>query len=162
VAVFLNPNNPSQGPQLQEVERVAGALGLRLLVLEVRTAEEFAGAFEGAARAHAEGLIPLSDPLATNHRARIAQLAADTRLPAVYDQRDFVVVGGLMAYGTNFPAHYRRAAYYVDRILKGAKPGELPIEQPMIVDCVINLKAAAALGLTIPPAVLAQATEIVQ
>jgi putative ABC transport system substrate-binding protein len=162
VVTLFNPNHPAVPPQLRELESAASVLGIELRQVEVRSADDFAGAFEAAVRWHADGLVASSDAFLTNHRAQVAELAAAHRLPAVYSHRDFVPVGGLMAYGTNLPAHYRRAAYYVDRILKGAKPADLPVEQPMLFDFVVNMKTAQALGITFPNEIMLQVTEVIE
>jgi putative ABC transport system substrate-binding protein len=109
-----------------------------------------------------DGLLLLESPFFTTHRARLAELPARSRLPAIYGQREYVEVGGLMSYGTDYPDLYRRAAVYVDKILKGAKPGDLPIEQPTKFELVINLKTAKALDLTIPPSLLQRADQVIE
>src|SRR5262249_62339402 len=114
---------------------------------------------QAARRAGAEGVPVPTDPLVSPNRARIASLATENRLPAIYENRDFVQPGGLMAYGPSFTAALRRAAYYVTRILQGARPGELPVEQPTTFDLVLNLRTAQALGISFPPEVLLSATE---
>jgi putative ABC transport system substrate-binding protein len=118
--------------------------------------------FDAAIREQADPLIVTGDGLTLTHRSRIVEFAAQRRLPAMYAYREFVVAGGLIAYGPNLAEMYRRDAYYVDRIAKGAKPADLPVEQPTKYDFVINLQTAQALGLTIPQLILAQATEIIQ
>jgi putative ABC transport system substrate-binding protein len=140
----------------------ARALGVRLQFVEARGADEFARAFAdmGSARAGALTVLP-SNRFLREHR-RLVDLAAKNRLPAVYTSREFVDAGGLMSYGANEPDLFRRAAIYVDKILKGAKPGDLPVEQPTKFELVINLKTAKALGLTIPQSVLAHADEVIQ
>jgi putative tryptophan/tyrosine transport system substrate-binding protein len=120
--------------------------------------------FDSASKAvrGTDGLLLLESPFFTTHRARLAELAAKSRRPAIYGQREYVEVGGLMPYGTHFHDLYRRAALYVDKILKGAKPADLPVEQPTKFELVINLKTAKALGLTIPPSLLGRADEVIQ
>jgi putative ABC transport system substrate-binding protein len=162
VAVLWNPTNPGRTPELREVEVAAGALGVRLQAVEVHGPTELDGAFAAMTKEQADGVMVPLDFVLLNLRTTIIDLAAKNRLPAVYGQRDYVDSGGLMSYAANVSEMYRRAAYYVDRILKGAKPGDLPIEQPMTFEFVINLKTAQALGLTIPPHVLLQATEVIQ
>jgi putative ABC transport system substrate-binding protein len=125
-------------------------------------ADGFVGAFETAAREGADGLLMLPSQFLSREAARIVDLAARYRLPTMYTGRNFVDVGGLMAYGANVAHAYRRAAYYVDRILKGAKPADLPVEQPMTFDFVVNLKTAQALGITFPDEIMLQVTEVVQ
>jgi len=141
----------------QTMEGSASALGLRLQPLEARSAEDYRAAFSAMSRARAEGLVALPMGTASIHRALIAELAAKHRLPAVYGDASYVEVGGLMSYGPNFPDLYRRAATYVDKILKGASPANLPVEQPTKFELVINLRTAKALKLTMPASVLLRA-----
>ena len=162
VAVLWNPTNPGRTPELREVEVAAGALGVRLQAVEVRGPTALDGAFAAMTKEQADGVMVPSDFVLLDLRTTIIDLAAKNRLPAVYGQRDYVDSGGLMSYAANVSDMYRRAAYYVDRILKGAKPADLPIEQPREFEFVINLKTAQALGLTIPQQVLLQATEVIQ
>ncbi len=162
VAVLSNLTNPIHAPYLTEAEIAARALEVRLHILEARAPSDFAGAFSAMRTERDGGLIVLGDPMFFGQRARIAELAASHRLPAVASFREFVDAGGLTAYGANLRENFRRAATYVDRILKGAKPGDLPIEQPTKFEFVINLKTARALGLTIPQSVLLRADEVVQ
>jgi putative ABC transport system substrate-binding protein len=146
----------------QEVEAAARVLMTQLQVVEARDPGEFEGAFRAIARGHAQALMTLPDPMIWTHRTRIAELALKGRLPTMFPEREFVDAGGLMSYGPSLPDLWRRAATHVDKILKGSKPGDLPIEQPTTFELVINLKTAKALGLTIPPSVLRQATEVVE
>jgi putative tryptophan/tyrosine transport system substrate-binding protein len=162
VSIFTNPTNPIHAPQLAELESAARVLGLQVQRLEVQSPDDFDGAFAAAVMGQADALMVPSDALTTNHRGRLASLAMQYRLPVIYDYREFAEVGGLMAYGPNLRDLYRRAAGYVDKILKGARPADLPVEQPMQFDFIINLTTAHALGLTIPPHVLLQATEVIQ
>jgi putative ABC transport system substrate-binding protein len=145
-----------------EMERVGAQLGVELLSLPVRSSDDLPGAFETAARGRAEALVVIDDIVITRHRDAIVALATQRGLPVVSLYKTFAEAGGLLAYGANLPALYRRAAQYIDRILKGVKPGELPIEQPTRFDLVVNLKAAGALGLTLPPSVLARADEVIE
>jgi putative ABC transport system substrate-binding protein len=131
-------------------------------LVPVRAPDDFAGAFTAAVDWGADALLVPSDGLANSHPARVIELVAQHRLPTFYEHREFTDLGGLAAYGPNYAEIYRRGAAYVDKILKGAKPADLPVEQPATFDFVINLKTAQALGLTIPPSVLAQATEVIQ
>ena len=147
---------------LTEANLAAGVLGLRLQVVEARGPEDFDRAFSDMTRARAGALTVLPSTMFIIERRRLVDLAAKNRLPAVYTWREFVDAGGLMAYGPNLADLYRRAATYVDKILKGAKPGDLPVEQPTKFELVINLKTAKALGLTIPPSLLARADEVIQ
>jgi putative ABC transport system substrate-binding protein len=162
VAVLLNAANPGSVHSLSDTQKAAQTLGLQLQILQVRGPDEFEGAFAAATTEHADGLIQLSDAMLFQNRARLVDLAAKHRLPAIYEVKGFAEVGGLMSYGPNIPDQYRRAATYVDKILKGAKPADLPVEQPMKFELVINLKTAQALGLTIPPMLLFQADEIIR
>jgi len=149
-------------PRSKELELAAGALGVQLQFSDVRRPEDIEPAFGEARREHVDAAVVFASPILEAHRTRVADLAAQHRLPTVYHVREFVEAGGLMCYGVSFIGLYRRAATYVDRILKGAKPADLPVEQPMRFDLVINLQTAQALGLTIPPHVLLQATEVIQ
>ncbi len=157
------PDIPSMELFWKETERAAQALRLALLPVDVTRPEHYRDAFTAIARGRADALITLGDfPLSTRQRAQLVGLVAQNRLPAVYQGRGSVEVGGLMSYGPNLPALHRRAATYVDKILKGAKPSTLPVEQPTKFDLVINLKAAQLLGLTIPQSILLQADEIIE
>jgi len=160
VAVLWDPSNPTNPIQLKGAEVAARTLGLQLQPAPVQSPSDFDAAFKAARGAN--GLFLLDSPLVTTHRARLAGLAATSRLPAISGVRDFVEVGGLMSYGVDFADSFRRAATYVDKILKGAKPGDLPVEQPTKLELVINLKTAKALGLTIPQSLLGRADEIIQ
>jgi len=162
VAILWNPNNPEKVTESSEIQQFAPSLGLHTLSLELRRQEDIEGAFQTAASSGADALMVLQDPLTAIHSARIVAVAAERRLPTMYGVRLWTEAGGLMHYGINSVALFRRAATYVDKILKGAKPADLPVEQPTTYDFVVNLKAAQAIGLTIPQSVLAQATEILQ
>jgi len=162
VALLWNPTNASNTPALREAEAAARALGVRLQPLEVRAPGGIDGAFAAMTRERAGAVIVLVDALLNEHRTRIAALAIKSRLPAVHGIREHAEVGGLMAYGASISDMYRRAATYVDKILKGAKPADLPVEQPMKFELVINLKTARALGLTIPRSVLSLADEVIR
>ncbi len=160
VAVLWHPANPSNPIQLKGAQAAARALGMRLEPVSIQGPNDFDSASKAVPGA--DGLLFLESPLFTTHRARLAELAARSRLPAIYGQREYVEVGGLMSYGTHFKDLYRRAAWYVDKILKGAKPGDLPVEQPTNFELVINLKTAKALGLTIPPSLLQRADQVIE
>jgi putative tryptophan/tyrosine transport system substrate-binding protein len=162
VAILSNPGNPVHAVYRQEAQVAAERVGVRLQSVEARKPEDFDLAFAAMVRQQAGGLIVLPDPLNLSARARIAELAARTRLPAIYPTRDYADAGGLVSYGPYTPDLYRRAAVYVDRILKGAKPGDLPIEQPTKFELVTNLKTAKALGLTIPPSILLRADQVIE
>jgi putative ABC transport system substrate-binding protein len=165
VAVLWQPGAAGERTEkdmLKEADVAARALGVLLQVVEVRGPAEFDRAFSNMTRARAGALTVLGTPMFFTERRRLVDLAAKNRLPVVYGTRDYVDVGGLMAYGPNTADLVRRAAAYVDKILKGAKPGDLPVEQPTKFELVINLKTAKALGLTIPPSLLARADEVIQ
>jgi putative tryptophan/tyrosine transport system substrate-binding protein len=156
------PGNPGIALALRETETAAPLLRVQVQPLEVRSPNDFGGAFDAAIAQGVDALRVTSGGLTTSHLTRIIELAAERRLPTLYEGRESVLAGGLMSYGPNIPELSRRAATYVDKILKGANPADLPIEQPMRFDFVINLRTAQALGLTIPHHVLLQATEVIQ
>ena len=163
VAILVNrATSPFTVTGLKEAELAARALGLQRHVVEVRDPREFDNAFAALTRVRADAIFVPADPLFFQHRTRLAELAAKTRLPAMWGIRDQAEAGGLMAYGVNLVDLSRRAAIYVDKILKGAKPADLPVEQPTKFELVINLKTAKALGLTIPPSVLARADQVIE
>jgi len=161
-AVIGNPTNPAVRLQSQEAQDAAPLLGIRLVSIEVRRAGDIAAAFDIAKQEGAQGVIVLPDPLTGSHRSAIIELAAKTRMPTMYGYREYVDDGGFMAYGPNYRAVFRRAAIYVDKILKGTKPADLPVEQPTKLELVINLKTAKALGLTVPDKLLALADEVIE
>jgi putative ABC transport system substrate-binding protein len=146
----------------QETQAVAQALGLRLHAQDVQEPQDLEGAFARTAQVHPDALLVLGDALLGMHRHHIAAFATQHRLPTMYGRRDYVEAGGLISYGADFRDHFRPAASYVDKILKGANPADLPVEQPMRFEFIINLKTAEALGLTIPPTLLFQATEVIR
>jgi putative ABC transport system substrate-binding protein len=162
VAVLGTSANPGNVQQLRETELAAKAMGLKLQYLDVRTSKDLETAFQAAAKEHADAVLMLGGPLFIYQRTKIAELAIKSRLPAVYNRSEFVEDGGLMTYGASIPDLHRRAATYVDKILKGAKPADLPVEQPAKFELVINLKAAKQIGLTIPPNVLARADRVIK
>jgi putative ABC transport system substrate-binding protein len=162
VAVLWSPVVQRFVLNFRELEVEARSLGLQLQSLEVRGADELESAFRAATKERAQALIMLRAPLIMDQQKRIADLAVRNRLPAIHDDRVFVEAGGLIAYGTDFSALYRRAAYYVDRILKGAKPADLPVERPTKFELVINLKTAKQIGLTIPQSVLFRAHKVIK
>jgi putative tryptophan/tyrosine transport system substrate-binding protein len=161
VAVLGNPGNPVVALQFVELEEAAPQLGLRVGRLEVRAAEDFAAVFAAAAEQPPDGFVGLFDGLTLSHRADIVGFAARNRLPAIYATRDFVDVGGLMTYSPSFPDMYRRAATYVDKIMKGARPADLPVERPRRFSLIVNQGALNALGATLPLAVRVQADEVI-
>ena len=162
VGAIWNPENASSVSSFKETQVAAQALRMQLQSLEVRGPNDFEGAFQAATKGRAGALSVLSDAVMFAHRTRILELAGKQRLPTMHTQSLWVEAGGMMSYGTHFPDLYRRAATYVDKILKGAKPADLPVEQPTKFELVINLKTAKALGLTIPPNVLARADKVIQ
>jgi putative tryptophan/tyrosine transport system substrate-binding protein len=162
VGFLWNAALAGRGGELQLTERDAHALGLQVRELDVRAAEEFEAAFEIAVRDQVQAVLVQNNFLANAHKGRIADLALRSRLPTISALTDYPATGGLMAYGPNQAAHFRQGAVYVDKILKGAKPADLPVEQPREFEFVINLRTAQALGLTIPPHVLLQTTEVIQ
>ena len=162
VAVLWNPAVSAIVAAIGEVKVAARSLGMQLQVLEARGPNDFDGAFAAMVKERAGALLVLVDPMFSFHRTRLADLAVKSRLPAVYTNRQPVEAGGLMSYGPSFSDLWRRAAGYVDKILKGAKPADLPVEQPTKFELVINLKTAKALGLTIPPSLLVRADEVIQ
>jgi putative ABC transport system substrate-binding protein len=162
VAVLANSVNPIHAIFWRETEPAARELGLELQPVEARVPEDFEVAFAAATRGKAGALIAFDDALTYNYRTRVVALAAASRLPALYGYREFPDEGGLMSYGASFADLFRRAATYVDKILKGAKPADLPIEQPTKFDLVINLKVAKALGIQLSPTLLARADEVIE
>ena len=161
VAVLGTWSLQSYEPLTSAIVRAAGALGVQLHSLDVPGSEDLEPAFRDARDGRADAVLVLPSPILESARARIADLAARHRLPAIYHDREYVEVGGLMCYGASWTGLYRRAATYVDRILKGARPADLPVERPATFDLVIHLQAARALGLAIPQPVLDQATEVI-
>jgi putative ABC transport system substrate-binding protein len=162
LGALVNVTNPLHVPQLQETKAAAVTNGIDLMPVEIRYPDELGPAFETLAKERVEALAVPPDTVFSNFRRRIAELAAATRMPAIYGFREHVEDGGLMSYGPDNRGNYRRAAAYVDKILKGAKPGDLPIEQPTKFELVINLKTAKALGLEIPPQLLARADDVIE
>ena len=162
VAVLWNPENQSLLAALKEMRAAALVLGMKVQVLEVRTPGELEEAFKGIVRQQPEALHVMGDRLFLHNRQRIVDFASKQRLPVVSTHPELVEAGGLMFYGPSYPGMHRRAATYVDKILKGVSPADLPVERPTTFDLVINLKTARALGLTIPPSVLLRATEVIQ
>jgi len=162
LAVFGNSANAGNATQLKETERAAGSLRVQLQYLDIRSAKDIETAFREASKERADAVFILRGPVLNAQRTLIAQHAVKSRLPAIYPQSNFVEAGGLMSYGTNIADLERRAATYVDKILKGAKPADLPVEQPMKFEFVINLKAAKQIGLTVPPNVLVRADKVIR
>jgi putative tryptophan/tyrosine transport system substrate-binding protein len=163
VAVFGTSTQPGNAQSLKEVELVAKAFGVKLQYLDVLSSKEIATAFRAATKGRADAVLMLLPArVASSQRTQMAELAVKSRLPAIYDRSEYVEAGGLMTYGVNFSDLDRRAATYVDKILKGAKPADLPVEQPIKFELIINLKAAKQIGLTIPPNVLARADRVIR
>ncbi len=162
LGVLWNPGSQGSTANFQETEAVARSFGLQVQSLEARNPSELESAFKTATMGRADALIVVESVLTGVHRNRIVELATNGRLPTMVGQGRGVVAGGLMYYGPNFPDLHRRAATYVDKILKGAKPGDLPVEQPTKFELIINLKTAKQIGLTIPPSVLARADKVIK
>ncbi len=162
VAILGNSTDPGNAQVVGETERAAAALGVQQLSLDVRAPEDIETAFRAAGKGRADAVLVLPSFLLTSQRKQLVDLAAKSRFPAIYDRREFVEDGGLMTYAVSSTDLFRRAATYVDKILKGAKPADLPVEQPTKFELVINLKAARQIGLTIPPNVLARADKVIR
>jgi putative tryptophan/tyrosine transport system substrate-binding protein len=162
MAVLWNPDYVGMRARFEQARVAAPAVGLTVRSVEVRDTRELDVAFEAIIREHPDALLLLVDPLTLSQRARIVEFAAEQRLPAIYETRDFVDVGGLISYGPNIPDQYRRAATYVIKILRGAKPADLPIEQPTKFELVINMRAANALGIKFPDSILLRADEVIR
>jgi len=162
VAVLWNPANPASHLMVRAADVAAQALGVQLHLVEARGPDAFDNAFAAMTSAHAGALLVLGEPVFLLHRGRLAELAAMSHLPTMHNIREYVEAGGLISYGPSAPDVWRRGATYVDKILKGAKPADLPVEQPTKFELVINLRTAQALGLTIPPIILFQADEVIR
>jgi putative ABC transport system substrate-binding protein len=162
VAVLVNTANPGDQATVTRLQAAARPLEMELQILEARTPQQVEGSFVAMAAEHARALYVALDPLFLEHRTQIVVLAAKYQLPAMYDVKAFVAAGGLMSYGPDFVDLFSRGAYFVDRILKGTKPADLPVEQPTAFKLVINLKTAKALNLEVPPSLLARADEVIE
>ena len=162
VALLWNPTNSSNAPQLLHAQEAARILGVRLQPLEIRGPGEIEGAFAAMTKERAGAVMVLLDSMLVANRARIAELTTKSRLPGIYGLTDYAKAGGLMAYGPNVADMHRQAATYVDKILKGRRPTDLPVEQPTKFELIINLSAAKALGLTIPPLILTRADQVIE
>jgi putative ABC transport system substrate-binding protein len=162
VAILSNPANPSHALAITNVKAAAGSLGVQLQLLEAREPNQFDGAFAAMAKERVDALLVVSDGMFILHRARLANLAAKNKVPSMHGVRENVEAGGLMSYGPSTVAAWRRTAFFVDRILKGAKPADLPVEQPTKFELVINLKTAKTLGLDMPASLLARADEVIE
>jgi len=162
VAVLGTSTQPGYAQVLKEIELAAGALKVKLQYLDVLDPKDIEPAFRGASKGRAQAVLMLSSPLLLSQRKQVADLAVKSRLPTIYPQTEYTETGGLMYYGTNNPELYRRAATFVDKILKGRTPADLPVEQPMRFEFIINLIAAKQIGLTIPPNVLVRADRVIR
>jgi len=162
VAVLWNPDTPPHTKAIQELKAVAPSLAIELTFVSARRPEEFGPAFSAVSRAHAQALYVIEDSFFFLYRTTLLKLAFKAKLPAIFAQRQVVEEGGLMSYGANFSDLFRRSAGYVDKILKGAKPWDLPVEQPTKFELVVNLKTARALGITIPESILLRADEVIR
>jgi len=162
VAVLWNAANPYSARVFKQVQAAGGTLGIEVQSLEMRNPDDYDGAFEVARKQRPDAMITVEDPLTYTYRKRIADFAAGQQLPSLSGLSEFAVAGGLMSYGANNADLFRRAAGYVDKILKGAKPADLPVQQPTEFELVINLKTAKALGVTIPPSLLVRADEVIE
>jgi putative tryptophan/tyrosine transport system substrate-binding protein len=162
IAFLHNMENPAVPPQWEELKTLAPLLGLEAQLLNVRKPEDIVRAFNTAVAERADAIIVGNDTVALANRRQVVELAAKHRLPTMYNSREFIDAGGLMSYGVNYADLYRRAAIFVDKIFKGSKPADLPVEQPTKFELLINLKAAVALGLDVPPQLLARADEVIE
>jgi putative tryptophan/tyrosine transport system substrate-binding protein len=161
LAILANPEYPGLMTEMSEIQAAARTLGLDVTTCKIRQAQDIAPAFD-TLRGHVDAIYAVGDPLLNSQRARLSTLALDARLPTMYIQREYVDAGGLMSYGPNIPSMFRRAGDYVDKILRGAKPGDLPVEQPTKFDFIINLTTAKALGIEVPPTLLARADDVIE
>ena len=162
VAILSNPNNDDAAVAQAEAERAAAQLKLHVVVAKAKSPQEFPATFDAISAAKVDGMIVLGDAMLRLNRKPIVDFAAASRLPTVYAPRDFVESGGLIAYGVSIPNNFRRSATFIDKILRGAKPSDLPVEQPTRLSLIINLKAAKALNLTIPPSLVTRADEVIE
>jgi putative tryptophan/tyrosine transport system substrate-binding protein len=161
IALLVNPNNASTEPQMRDVQEAAGSKGLRLRLLKASTESEIDAAFASLDQLHAEALLVGTDPFFFNRRQQLVALASRHAVPAIYEFRDFAADGGLVSYGPSLAGTWRQVGNYAGKILKGAKPADLPVQQPTTFELVVNLKTAKELGLTVPPSILARADEVI-
>jgi putative ABC transport system substrate-binding protein len=162
IALLVNPNNTSTEVMIRDVQDAARAKGLQLTILKAGSEGEIDAAFASLVQLHAGALLVGSDPFFVGRRGQLVELASRHAVPAMYEMRAFAASGGLMSYGTSLTGTFRQVGVYVGRILKGAKPADLPVQQPTTFELVVNLKTAKALGLTVPPAILARAAEVIE
>jgi putative ABC transport system substrate-binding protein len=162
VAVLSNPLNPNTAPIVEQTKAAAQSLGVEVHVAEVQAPDKFGSAFAAITSAHAGALIVLPDPLLYGQHPRVVTFTAASHLPTLFPEKEVADAGGLIAYGPSIPASFRRAAAYVDKILRGAKPGDLPVEQPTTFELVVNLQTARAIGVTIPTSILLRADEVIE
>jgi putative ABC transport system substrate-binding protein len=162
IAIIGNSTNPGNVQELKETELAAGAFGIQIHYLDVRAPEDIESSFRAVTKGRADALLVLGNPILNAHRAQVIALVVKSRLPSTYNRPEFVEAGGLMTYGVSYNDLLRRAATFVDKILKGAKPADLPVEQPIKFELVINLRAAKQIGLTIPPNVLMRADKVIR
>jgi putative ABC transport system substrate-binding protein len=162
VGVVRNPNNPAVTESLRETEDAVRKLNMQVQVVDARSSDEFERAFARLSAQRVNGVVLIPDTTLIEHARRIAELAQAARLPTAFQRRENVEAGGLMSYGGNIKLQFRQAAFYVDRLLKGAKPADLPVEQPTKLEFVINVKTARALGLEVPPSIMLRADEVIE
>jgi putative ABC transport system substrate-binding protein len=162
IAVLVNPNNANTERITRDMKEAARTKGVQIAILKAGTESEIDAAFANLVQVHAGALIVMGDPLFVNGRDHLVALSSRHAVPAIYQSREYAASGGLISYGTSFTAAFREVGVYVGKILNGAKPAELPVQQPTRFELVVNLKTAAALGLTVPPAILARATEVIE
>ncbi len=162
IALLVNPNSPGTERVMRDVQEAARAKGLQLPILKTATETEIDAAFASLVQLHAGALLVGADPFFINRREQLVALASRHAVPAIYDWREFVAAGGLISYGPSLTAAWHQVGIYVARILKGAKPADLPVQQPTTFELVVNLNTAKALGLTVPPSILARADEVIE
>jgi putative tryptophan/tyrosine transport system substrate-binding protein len=162
IALLLNPNNPNAARDIKDMQEAARAKGVQLYILKAGAEGEFESAFDSLVQQHAGALVVGADPFFNSHREELVALASRHAVPAIYEWRESVVAGGLISYGPSLTGIWREIAIYVGKILKGAKPADLPVQQPTTFELVVNLNTAKALGLTVPPSILARADEVIE